>query len=150
MNDTTSTERASDEAPTALPQKRKLPSTTLLICMAAAVIAAVGLFLPSLSPVTTSAAVPANDGAPAPAGEANIQIVGFDYSGQLIVRPGEAIQVANEDGVPHTLTATDGSFDTGVIGGAASGSFFAPGADGVVEFICTIHPSMSGELTVSS
>lgn len=144
MNDTTSTTRASGEAPTPPSKKRRMPSTTLLICLAAAAVAVAGLFLPSLSPVTTSA------NAPATAGDANIQIVDFNYSGQLVVQPGVAIQVVNADGVPHTVTAKDGSFDTGVIGGAANGSFFAPEADGVIEFICTIHPSMSGELTVSS
>lgn len=124
------------------------PSPTLLICSIAALVAVVSLFLPSLSPVQTDSEPVA---APAPGQAADgIQIVDFDYSGQLVVQPGQAVQVVNADGVPHTITANDGSFDSGVIGGGANGTFLAPDADGVISFICTIHPSMSGELTVSS
>lgn len=122
------------------------PSPTLLICSIAALVAVVGLFLPSLSPVQTDSQPTAAPGLTAD----GIQIVDFGYSGQLTVQPGQAIQVVNQDGVPHTITAEDGSFDSGVIGGGASGSIFAPDADGVISFICTIHPSMTGELTVSS
>ncbi len=132
MNDTTSISRAFK------------PSPTLLICSIAALVAAVGLFLPSLSPVQTGyQATGAQTGN-------GIQIIDFGYAGDLIVEPGQTIQVVNSDGVPHTLTADDGSFDSGVIGGGTSGSFATPNADGTFSFICTIHPSMSGELTVSS
>ena len=120
------------------------PSPTLLICSIAALVAVVGLFLPSLSPVQTGTQA---TGAQTSNG---IEIVNFAYAGDLIVKPGQSIQVVNSDGVPHTLTADDGSFDSGVIGGGASGSFATPNADGTFSFICTIHPSMSGELTVSS
>lgn len=85
-----------------------------------------------------------------PSSSDGIEIVDFGYSGTLSVQPGQSIQVVNSDGVPHTITATDGSFDSGVIDGGASGSLRTPNADGTFSFICTIHPSMSGELTVSS
>ncbi len=124
------------------------PSPTIVICSIAALVAVVGLFLPSLSPVQTSTQA----AAPAAAVQvgSGIQIVDFGYAGELVVKPGQTVQVVNEDGVPHTVTANDGSFDTGVIGGNANGSFTTPNADGTFSFICTIHPSMSGELTVSS
>ncbi len=128
------------------------PSPTLLICSIAALVAVVGLFLPSLSPVQTGSQAARAPGAGQNSNgiEIEIEIVNFDYAGDLIVKPGQTIQVVNGDGVPHTLTADDGSFDSGVISGGASGSFATPDADGSFSFICTIHPSMSGELTVSS
>lgn len=134
------------------PARRFSISPTLAICMVAAAVAVVGLFAPSLSPVTTSAA-PAADtpAAEAPAaGGPSIDIVDFDFAGDLVVRPGEQVQVVNVDGAPHSITANDGSFDTGVLDGGAAGSFFAPDEDGVYSFICIIHPSMTGELTVTS
>jgi plastocyanin len=134
MTNTTSTSRAFK------------PSPTLLICSIAALVGVVGLFLPSLSPVQTNSQA---TGA-AEAGQSNIRIVDFGYEGDLVVQRGQSVQVVNEDGVPHTLTADDGSFDSGVIGAGASGSFAVPDADGTFNFICTIHPSMSAELTVSS
>jgi len=122
------------------------PSPTIVICSMAALVAVVGLFLPSLAPIQ------ANDQADGPTepGQTAIRIVDFGYAGDLMVEPGQTIQVINDDGVPHTLTAEDGSFDSGVIGGGDGGSFATPAADGTFSFICTIHPSMSGELTVSS
>ena len=126
---------------------RHRPSPTLLICAIAGLVALVGLFLPSWSPVRTSGqtSAVALDGR-----DSNgIQIVDFGYGGQLSVQPGQTIQVINSDGVPHTITANDGSFDSGVIGGGAAGSFATPDVDGTYSFICTIHPSMTGELIVS-
>lgn len=121
------------------------PSPTLLICSIAALVAVASLFLPSLSPVQTSQAVASSIQV-----GGGIQIVDFGYAGDLVVQPGQVIQVVNQDGVPHTVTANDGSFDTGVIGGGAEGNFATPNADGTYSFICTIHPSMTGELTVAS
>lgn len=137
---------------TTVPSRAFKPSPTLLICMVAALVAAVGLFIPSLSPVTTSQAapVPAPESAAPDGATATIQIVDFGYAGDLVVQAGSTVQVINDDGVPHTLTAVDGSVDTGVIGGNGTGTFLAPNADGVIDFICTIHPSMTGQLTVSS
>ena len=135
------------------PRGRRFPtSPTLTICIVAALVAVVGLFAPSLSPVVTSASpqaeIPATGASSA--GGPSIDIVDFDFAGDLVVRPGERVQVVNIDGAPHSITADDGSFDTGVLDGGAAGSFFAPDEDGVYSFICIIHPSMTGELTVTS
>ncbi|MFK8023007.1 MAG: cupredoxin domain-containing protein [Ilumatobacter sp.] len=150
---------------------------TLALCLLGAGIAAVGLFLPAISPLPSDDsqyAVPTADAAsdspynadgpseapadaaadpePAPATPAApaIDIVNFAFAGDLTVAAGAVVEVTNVDGAPHTVTADDGSFDTGTLGGGAAGSFVAPSAAGTYSFICTIHPSMTGQLTVVS
>lgn len=123
-------------------------SPTLAICAIASLVTAVGLFLPSLSPVHAPSNTYGAGAAPAEA--SGVEIVGFAFTGDLTARPGETVQVVNRDGVPHTLTAGNGAFDTGVIAGEGNGSFSAPDSDGVIAFICTIHPSMTGQLTIES
>ena len=49
---------------------------------------------------------------------------------------------------PHTVTAADGSFDSGQIPSGNAVSFVAPSAPGTYQFVCTIHPSMQGQLIV--
>jgi plastocyanin len=60
---------------------------------------------------------------------------------------GATVQISNEDGTTHTVTADDGSFDVKVDGGG-SGSFTAPAAPGSYSFHCEIHNSMTGTLVV--
>jgi plastocyanin len=53
----------------------------------------------------------------------------------------------NEDFAPHTATADDGSFDTGVIeeGKLGSATFKEPGT---FTYFCEIHPTMHGTVEV--
>jgi plastocyanin len=76
---------------------------------------------------------------------------------QLEVQAGSTLVVANIGGKPHTLTADDGSFDTGTITPGAEGGRFAgtsatltlPKA-GTFPFHCEVHPAaMKGVLTVT-
>lgn len=72
-----------------------------------------------------------------------------DYSfDELLVRPGQVVSVTNADDEPHTVTAEDGSFDTGPFDKADPARFTAPVEVGTYEFTCTVHPSMQGTLTV--
>ena len=64
------------------------------------------------------------------------------------VAPGSSVVAANRDAEPHTVTAADGSFDSGPIGSGLAVSFAAPAAPGTYAFVCTIHPSMTGQLVV--
>lgn len=66
----------------------------------------------------------------------------------LTLAPGQVVDVVDEDAEPHTLTAKDGSFDTGSFDAGDPGRFTAPTELGSYEFTCTIHPSMTGTLTV--
>jgi plastocyanin len=60
-----------------------------------------------------------------------------------------AITWTNKDIAPHTATASDGSFDTGMINVGSTGSATVKG-QGDIQYHCTIHPWMHGSLLVSS
>jgi plastocyanin len=87
--------------------------------------------------------------AEAPADGAIIQIEGFAFSALDPVDPGTEITVSNLDGAQHTLTADDGSFNTGGIDGVGATTITAPDVPGTYTFVCNIHPSMAGSLTVN-
>jgi plastocyanin len=80
----------------------------------------------------------------------------FDPS-ELTVAAGTTLLVANVGGKPHTLTADDGSFDTGIVGpGAEGGRFAGKNASvtldkaGTFTFHCEVHPAaMKGVVTVT-
>jgi plastocyanin len=63
------------------------------------------------------------------------------------IRAGTTVTWSNEDEAVHTVTAADGSFDSGrmPIGATFSMAFPSPGT---VEYLCSIHPAMRGTLTV--
>lgn len=106
-----------------------------------------GYGAPAADAPATGAPAPAP--APAPAGGA-INISDFDFGAPITVAAGAPITVTNQDGVAHTLTADDGSFDTGNIGGGGTAPINAPTAPGTYSFFCAIHPSMQGTVTVTS
>ncbi|MEM9714540.1 MAG: cupredoxin domain-containing protein [Actinomycetota bacterium] len=147
---------------------------TLIICLAGALAAGIALARPGDDPAPTAAAPVATTEAPrvdgfgnpapdqgdddqpaeaaAPAGapaEGSITIADFAFGSPIEIAAGGSVSVDNVDGAPHTVTAVDGSFDTGNLDGGASGSFSAPSAPGTYEFFCAIHPSMTGQLIVS-
>lgn len=66
----------------------------------------------------------------------------------LAVAPGTQVRVLDGDGEPHTVTADDGSFDTGSFDKTHPGAFTAPSRPGSYRIHCTVHPSMHGTLTV--
>ncbi len=66
----------------------------------------------------------------------------------LTVAPGTKVQVIDGDDEPHTVTADDGSFDTGSFDKTHPGAFTAPSKPGNYAISCKIHPSMHGTITV--
>jgi plastocyanin len=102
---------------------------------------------PTPSPTPTPTPTVSPTPTPTPTGLV-ITITGFAYRGNLTVTPGAVVTVINADRAPHTLTAADGTFTTPVIAGGQSATFTAPRTPGVWAITCTIHPSMSGILTV--
>jgi plastocyanin len=76
---------------------------------------------------------------------------------KLTVAAGTTLLVANVGGKPHTLTADDGSFDTGVVDPGAEGGRFAGrnasvtlNKAGRFRFHCEVHPAaMKGVVTVT-
>lgn len=89
---------------------------------------------------------------PAPSGEAakseKVRIVEFSYEPDPgVVQVGGKVIWQDEDAVPHTATADDGSFDTGTIepGKLGSATFKEPGT---FAYHCEIHPTMHGTVEV--
>lgn len=83
-------------------------------------------------------------------GKATITIMDYGYTGALTVEPGADVTVVNKDSIAHTLTdKASGLFDTGSVAGGGTGSFVAPTKPGRYSFGCTIHPEMTGVLTVA-
>jgi plastocyanin len=65
------------------------------------------------------------------------------------VAPGSTVSVTNKDTVTHTLTASDGQFNTGDIGPGQTKTFTAPSKAGTYSYICNIHQYMMGTIVVS-
>lgn len=75
----------------------------------------------------------------------------------LTVSKGDVIAVSNEDSVPHTVTSGSGPqdpnsaklFDTSIIMAAESGEVDTATLEaGEYQYYCTVHPFMTGLITV--
>ncbi|GAA2992577.1 hypothetical protein GCM10010519_27610 [Streptomyces lactacystinicus] len=65
------------------------------------------------------------------------------------VSPGAVVTVTNTGTTTHTLTAQDGTFDTGPIAPGAAATLTAPSQPGAYSYLCTFHHFMRGILTVA-
>jgi plastocyanin len=79
--------------------------------------------------------------------EATITMVDFAFTGATAVGVGDTVTVTNDDSVAHTWTAADGDFDSGSL---AEGESFEHTFDeaGEYDFFCSVHPDMTGSITV--
>ncbi|MFF3158467.1 cupredoxin domain-containing protein [Streptomyces sp. NPDC057910] len=108
---------------------------------------------PAAPTATTAHSAPSSK-APSPsaptAAAARVTIDNFAFSpAKLTVHPGETVTVVNHDSATHTVTASTGSaFDTGPINPGKSATFKAPATVGAFAYVCSIHASMHGTLTV--
>ncbi|MFN8558998.1 MAG: cupredoxin domain-containing protein [Dehalococcoidia bacterium] len=67
---------------------------------------------------------------------------------ELTVQVGEVVSWVNKGDAPHTVTAYDGSFNSGImLRGEAW--VFTPSSPGTYAFYCTLHPSMKSTLVVT-
>ena len=80
--------------------------------------------------------------------QVEIVIADFAFVGDQLVPVGGQVVVTNTDGASHTWTAVDGSFDSGTLGEGDSFEFTFD-EPGVFEYVCSIHPSMTGSITVT-
>ena len=83
-----------------------------------------------------------------PAGRAGdaVAITGFAFRpATLQVAGGPEVTWTNGDPAQHTVTADDGSFDSGPMD---QGATFSTTVNGPVTYVCAIHPSMRGTLRV--
>ena len=80
---------------------------------------------------------------------AHVTIKNFMFSPmKLVVTPGETIKVTNKDSATHTLTATNGKFNTGDVTQNHTKSIKAPTKRGTYHYICNIHQYMMGTIIV--
>ncbi|RMD57531.1 hypothetical protein D6825_03760 [Candidatus Woesearchaeota archaeon] len=78
----------------------------------------------------------------------DVKIKDFSYDEPVIeVSAGTAVRFTNEDSVPHTATATNNAFDTGILR-AGEQETIVLNKPGTYTYTCTIHPSMSGKIIV--
>lgn len=128
---------------------KKRITPTLAICLAAGLAAGIALARPGDSgSANGSSAEPTSPRSTVvPGASEPIEIVNFSFN-STVVEPGSVVEVRNVDDVEHTVTADDGSFDTGTIRGKGAATFVAQSIPGTYTFICSIHPSMTGELIV--
>jgi plastocyanin len=78
---------------------------------------------------------------PAASERSNMILIGnwSYYPKTLQVAPGTLVTVAHEQsGIPHSVTARDGSFDTGVFTGSIR-DFTAPQTPGRYPYSCKVH-----------
>lgn len=89
-----------------------------------------------------------SDGGDADSAEsATITINDFTFATPDSVPAGTTVTVVNEDSASHTWTSTEGTFDSGTLATGEDFSFeFAE--PGTYAFACSIHPTMTGSLTV--
>jgi plastocyanin len=85
---------------------------------------------------------------PALAADQTVTIAGFAFDPSTVrVRVGDTVTWSNEDSTAHTAIARDLSFDTGDIAAGQSASVTFDTA-GTFEYMCGIHPTMSGTVVV--
>jgi len=99
------------------------------------------------TPAATPAASPAaNTQAPATAQAVSIMNFAFDPP-TLTVPVGTTVTWTNNDSTTHTVTADDGSFDSGNVDRGGTFSFTFSTA-GTINYHCKIHPNMTASITV--
>jgi plastocyanin/uncharacterized membrane protein len=82
-------------------------------------------------------------------GTAQIVMKAVSYRpAELTIPAGETVEFKNEDIFAHTVTADDGSFDSGLIQPSSSWTMKMPNQS--VSFHCRPHPNMKGKLVLAS
>src|SRR5687767_13551567 len=78
------------------------------------------------------------------AASGTVVISDFKFTpGTISITAGDSVTWRNDGPTPHSATASDGSFDTGIMRKGASGSHTFDSA-GTFAYICTPHPNMKG------
>jgi len=107
-----------------------------------------GQAMPGMDMSPASASATSAD-APAPQGGTAVSISDFKFNPATLTVPvGTTVTWTNQDEEPHTLAAKDGSFHSSGIDthGTYSFTFSTPGS---YDYICSIHPFMTGTVVVT-
>ncbi|MBI2038051.1 MAG: cupredoxin family copper-binding protein [Candidatus Magasanikbacteria bacterium] len=102
---------------------------------------------PQSTPAPMPAPAPAPEPAPAPK-KVSAAIAGFSFQpNSITISVGDTITWTNNDGAPHTVTAGEGSFDSGAL---SSGRTFSKTftTAGTYSYVCNFHGSMHGTVIV--
>jgi plastocyanin len=134
-----------------------MPRTFTLLLVSASLLGATALSAcgGDDSGSTAGAATPAKTAAPGPAAEKSASgsvkatIAGFAFAPkQIKVKVGQKITWTNDDAASHTVTAQSGAaFDSGTLAQGATFTWKAA-KPGTISYLCAIHPSMTGTITV--
>ncbi len=111
---------------------------SLIVCCLAAAFATTALVVDPDPPSRGATATAAS--------EITISNFAFDVG---TAAAGATITIRNLDDTEHTATSTAGAFDSAAIAPGHTATLTAPTRVGVYEFVCNIHPSMRGRLTVT-
>jgi plastocyanin len=77
-----------------------------------------------------------------------VHIANFTFAQQSIaVKPGTTVTWINDDDIPHTVVATNGSFKSKVLDTGDRFSFTFAKA-GQFGYFCSLHPHMTGKVIV--
>lgn len=83
------------------------------------------------------------------AAEDTVTITGFAFQpADLTIAAGSTVTFVNKDGAPHTATDKQGAFDTGRLA-RGKGAKITFSTAGKFAYLCEIHPSMTGTITVN-
>lgn len=94
--------------------------------------------VPTVPPIPTSS----------PSAQVMVNISGFAFqSTNLTVKAGTTVTWTNKDSAPHTVTANDGSFDSGTMATNVTYSHTFS-KTGTFSYYCTVHPSMKATVIV--
>lgn len=99
------------------------------------------------SPPASGSTTPADS--PAPQGGTAVAISDFKFNPATLTVPvGTTVTWTNNDEEPHTIAAKDGSFHSPGLDthGTYSFTFATPGS---YDYICSIHPFMTGTVVVT-
>jgi plastocyanin len=133
---------------------------TLVIALAVLALGAVGCGSSgNKSSSNTSTTSPAGSGTTAASptstaasgGSDNITIQHFKFGPEtLSVKQGSKVTVAIlDDGVPHSVTADDGSFDTGIFMKSNGPKTITVSKGGTIKYHCQVHSFMHGTINAS-
>jgi amicyanin len=107
-----------------------------------------GHAMPGMDMPPTSASATSAD-SPSPQGGTPVSISDFKFNPATLTIPaGTTVTWTNQDEEPHTIAAKDGSFHSPGLDthGSYSFTFTTPGS---YDYICSIHPFMTGTVVVT-
>lgn len=97
---------------------------------------------------TAGAATPSSGTPDAPTGGATVSIQNFAFTPDtLTITAGTTVTWTNNDTVAHTVTSTDGAFDSGTINPGETFTFTFS-ASGTFTYVCSFHPNMTASVVV--